>query len=82
MTAMTINLPDDVYDRIRDRATERGVSPQEEVVEIVSRHSGGENGEAVEAARLRMRQLFDSVHGFKMSEKIPREDLYDRGRVH
>jgi len=78
---MTIDLPADVYNRVRDRAAEHGVSPQEEIVEIVSRHSVSENGESVAAARLRMRLLFDTVHGFRLSEKIPREELYDRGRV-
>jgi len=79
--AMMIDLPDDVYDRVRDRASERGVSPQQEVVEIVSRHSNGENGDSLAAARLRMQQLFDSVHGFRMIPRIAREELYERGRV-
>lgn len=81
MPAMTIDLPDDVFDRVRDRAAMRGVSPQQEVVEIVARHSGGENGDSLAVARLRMQQLFDTVHGFRLSHKIPREELYDRGRV-
>lgn len=78
---MTIELPDNVYDRVLDRAAERGVSPQQEVVEIVSRHSHGENDDSLAAVRLRMLQLFDSVPGFQMTPQIPREELYERGRV-
>ena len=32
----------------------------------------------IEAARARMRELFASVRGFRMTQKIRREDLYDR----
>ena len=37
---------------------------------------------ALAAARERMRELFKSVKGFRNSPRIPREDLYERGRVH
>jgi hypothetical protein len=82
MKAMTIELPDDVYERVQGRAAERGVSPQQEVVEIVSRFSENGNGDSLAAARVRMQQLFDSVHGFRLIPRITREELYERGRVH
>ena len=31
------------------------------------------------AARDRMRELFQTVHGFRNSPRIPREDLHERG---
>jgi len=35
---------------------------------------------ALAAARDRLRELFRTVQGFRMSPRIPREELYDRGR--
>ena len=34
------------------------------------------------AARARMRELFRTIKGFRNSPRIPREELYERGRVH
>jgi hypothetical protein len=34
------------------------------------------------AARERMRELFAAITGFRNSPRIPREALYERGRVH
>jgi hypothetical protein len=33
------------------------------------------------AARERMRELFLTIKGFRNSPRIPREELYERGRV-
>jgi hypothetical protein len=37
---------------------------------------------ALTAARERMRELFRTIKGFRNSPRIPREDLYERGRLH
>ncbi len=37
---------------------------------------------ALSAARERMRELFRTIKGFRNSPRIPREDLYERGRLH
>jgi hypothetical protein len=37
--------------------------------------------EALAAARDRLRELFGAIRGFRNSPRIPREDLYERGRV-
>ena len=37
---------------------------------------------ALTAARDRMRHLFRTVKGFRNSPRIPREELYERGRLH
>lgn len=34
------------------------------------------------AARERMRHLFRTVTGFRNNPRIPREELYERGRLH
>jgi hypothetical protein len=81
MRALTIELPDEVYDRVQDRAAERGISAQQQVVELVERFSASGNGDALAAARARMQELFRTVHGFRLTPRIPREELYERGRV-
>jgi hypothetical protein len=37
--------------------------------------------ETLAAARDEMRKLFRSIKGFRNSPRIPREELYERGRV-
>jgi hypothetical protein len=44
--------------------------------EVISSDDG-----TVAAARDRMRELFSTIKGFRNSPRIPREELYDRGRV-
>ncbi|MEX0702207.1 MAG: hypothetical protein WD069_08935 [Planctomycetales bacterium] len=82
MKTLIIELPDDLYDRAERRAAERGISLEEEVVGLVEQLGGEKNGDALTTARSRMQELFNSVHGFRLTFKIPREELYDRGRVH
>jgi len=36
---------------------------------------------ALAASRDRMRELFRTIKGFRNSPRIPREELYERGRV-
>src|SRR5579864_3217706 len=38
--------------------------------------------EVLAAVRQRMRELFQTIKGFRNSPRIPREELYERGRVH
>lgn len=82
MKTLTIELPDELYDRAERRAAESGSSLSDEVVGLVERFSGPVNGDGLDAARQRMQHLFQSVRGFQMTFKIPREELHDRGRVH
>jgi hypothetical protein len=37
---------------------------------------------ALIAARERMRELFNTIKGFRNSPRIPREELHERGSVH
>ena len=39
------------------------------------------DGEAVAAARARMRELFHTIKGFRNSPRIAREELYERGSL-
>jgi hypothetical protein len=38
--------------------------------------------QALAAARDRMRELFQTIKGFRNSPRLSREDLYERGRLH
>ncbi len=82
MKTLTIELSDELYDRVHDSAMERGVSPQQHVAELVERLSDRGNGDSLAIARARMQELFHRVRGFRTTQKIPREELYERGRVH
>ena len=58
------------------------VSPQAAPADERSAGGGGDDDvQALAAARNRMRELFDSIKGFRNSPRIPREELYERGRV-
>jgi plasmid stability protein len=81
MKTLTVRLPDDVYERVRQRAAARGATLDQEVTELLERFAGADDGVGLAAARERMEELFRTVTGFRMGPKIPREDLYDRGRV-
>lgn len=82
MKTLSIDLPDDLYDRAERRAAHRGTSLQKEVVGLVERFTQEGNGDSIAAARARMQELFRTVRGFRMTPKIPREELYERGGVH
>jgi hypothetical protein len=62
-------------------------APGTEVAITISPKEQTEDGgkpadeEALAVARDRMRHLFRTITGFRMSFRIPREELYERGRV-
>jgi hypothetical protein len=79
MKTLILELPDDVYERAARRASDRGSSLRQEAVEWLARYSGAGYDEALAVARTRMQELFRTVKGFRMTPKIRREDLYERG---
>jgi hypothetical protein len=82
MKTLTLELPDDMYERLARRAAEAHMSPSEQIVELLKRSAGAVQDEAVAAARARMQKLFETVKGFRMGAKVPREELYERGSLH
>ena len=80
MKTLTVQIPDDVYERVERRAAARGATVHQEVVQLLERHA--EQDEAkLAAARTRMAELFRTVRGFRMAPAIPREELYERGSL-
>jgi hypothetical protein len=74
-------LPDDVYERAERRASDRGTSLGQETVDWLARYSDAADEQALAAARTRMQELFRTVKGFRMTPKISREELYERGSL-
>jgi hypothetical protein len=81
MKTLTIEIPDDIYERAERRASEHGSTVSQEVVELLERCTGTVDERTLAAARARMAELFRTVKGFRMEPKIPREELYERGRL-
>ena len=81
MKTLMLEVPDDVYERVQRLAAQRGTSVHQEAIEFLSRYGGATDDEALTIARDRMRSLFQTVKGFRMSPKIAREDLYERGSL-
>jgi hypothetical protein len=81
MKTLTLELPDEVYEGAERRASDVGSSLRQEAVEWLARYSGAADDQAQAAARTRMLELFRTVKGFRMTPKISREELYERGSL-
>lgn len=81
MKSLTVQLPDDVYDRAERRAAARGATLEDEVVEALERRQTDQGDANLAIARARMTELFRTVKGFRMVPRIPREELYERGSL-
>ena len=81
MKTLTVELPDELYERVERRATELGTSPGQEVLALLIRATGTADDQLLSAARTRMQELFRTVKGFRMGSKISREELYERGSL-
>ena len=81
MKTLTLELPDDVYERAERRASDRGTSLKLEAAEWLEHYSGTADDQALAVARTRMQELFRTVKGFRMTPKISREELYERGSL-
>ena len=81
MKTLTVELPDDVYERAQRRASDRGTSLRQETVDWLARYSDLADEQTLAAARTRMQELFRTVKGFRMTPKISREELYERGSL-
>ena len=81
MKTLTLELPDDLYDRVERRAAELGTTPGQEVVNLLAHSTGTPDDRPLSAARGRMQELFRTVKGFRLGSKIPREELHERGSL-
>lgn len=81
MKTLTLELPDELYERVEHRAAQSGSTPDQEVLDLIARSTDKMDDEALSAARSQMRQLFQTVKGFRLGVKIPREELHDCRRL-
>lgn len=89
MKSLTVQLPDDVYERAERRAAERGAVLPKEVADFVKRYGQDEgtagvvNGEGIASAELR--RLFaalDAARNVTSVGLLARGELYDRPILH
>lgn len=81
MKTLTIELPDDIYERAERRAAELGSSLTKELMEMAGRLGSSTDDDALHVARQGMQELFGAIRGAHLSPKIPREELYERGTL-
>lgn len=81
MKTLTVQIPEDVYERVQQRAAARGATLDQEVADLLAGVQTEQEEARLAAARTRMRELFRTVRGFRLSPAIPREELYERGSL-
>lgn len=81
MKTLTLEIPDDVYERAERHAAARGTSLHQEASAFLAQFGAATDDQRLAAARARMQELFRSVRGFRLAPKIPREELYERGSL-
>ncbi len=81
MKTLTVQIPDDVYERVQRRAAARGATLDQEVVDLLEGTQTEQEESRLAAARTCMSELFRTVRGFRMAPAIPREELYERGSL-
>jgi hypothetical protein len=81
MKTLTVQIPDDVYERVQRQAAVRGASLDQEVAHLLGGVPAEPEEPRLAAVRARMRELFHTIRGFRLAPKIPREELYERGSV-
>ena len=82
MKTVSIQVPEELYERVARRAAAQGTSLERALVALVVQLGEGDGEAADEDAagrRAELVELFRSVCGFRMLPKLPREDHYERG---
>ena len=79
MKTLTVQIPDDVYERVERQAAARGATLDQEVVGLIEGAQKEHDEARLACAQARMRELFRTVKGFRLAPAIPREELYERG---
>ena len=79
MRNITVSIDDEVHRRARIRAAERGTSVSAAVREFLIRWSGEET-EFDRLVRLQNETL-RTIDTFNAADRLPREELYRRGRL-
>lgn len=78
MKNITVSVDDDTYRRARIKAAERDTSVSALVRDFLNCLAREES--EFERLKREEKELRASIKGFSASDRLPREELYDRGR--
>jgi plasmid stability protein len=78
MKNITVSVDDDTYRRARIKAAERDTSVSALVREYLASLAREESD--FERLKREEKELRASIKGFSASDRLPRDELYDRGR--
>jgi macrodomain Ter protein organizer (MatP/YcbG family) len=81
MTTVTLELPDQIVQRVEQRARTRGMTLSQQVSELLDESTNGNQDSLRAEAIRRMNELFAQVSGFRAEPRFPREELYERGSL-
>ena len=80
MKEIIIKVDDELYERARKALGDVDSSIEERVTSYLEDLNGEDT--RISAARLRMKELFNTTKGFGVGQKPSREELHERGRLH
>ncbi|MGH9417686.1 MAG: DUF6364 family protein [Terriglobales bacterium] len=78
MKKITVSVDDGVYQRARVVAAQRSTSVSKLVAEYLEQLSG--NSERFQRLLAEERRLREQIHDFSASDRLSRDELYDRRR--
>ena len=79
MKNITVAIDDDVHRRVRIKADERGTSVSAAVREFLIRWSDEET--EFERRKRLQNETLGNIDSFRAGDRLPREDIYRRGRL-
>ena len=79
MKNITVTVDEEVHRRARIKAAERDTSVSAVVREFLIRWSGEET--EFERRKRLQNETLNSIDTFRAGDRLPREDIYPRGRV-
>jgi hypothetical protein len=80
MKEIIIKIDDDLYDRAKKAVGDVELSIEQHVTTYLKDLNGEEA--RIDAARLEMKELFNTTKGFGVGQKPSREELHERGHLH
>ncbi len=81
MKTLTLQIPDEVYERVQQLAATRGATVAQQLVNLLDDVTAKPEEDRLATARARMSELFGTVKGFRLAPAIPREELHERGSL-
>ena len=79
MKNITVTVDEDIHRRARIKAAERDTSVSAVVREFLIRWSGEETD--FERRKRLQNETLNSIDTFRAGDRLPREDIYPRGRI-